>query len=162
VILFWWLLFVVTLPTKHSYKGCTQAVTTGLLHQTETVVQALFVFMTRCKNMPSVSVKKLIAAIYQVKKSSLVIQLMNVDRQKIQEDCGLLAMAYATSLCVGQAPVNVVYDQEKLRQHFMDSLMSGKVKPFPVASNRIILKSVSVLVREKVDCICRQISVGSE
>jgi hypothetical protein len=114
------------------------------------------------QNVPSVCVKKQLAAICQVKESWLAIQLMNVDRQKVQGDCGLLAMAHATSLCMGQDPVNFVYAQEKMRQHFMDCLMLGKVQPFPVASNRTVRKSVSVMVREKVYCICRQIFIRGQ
>jgi hypothetical protein len=105
------------------------------------------------QDMPSVSVKKQIAAICQMKKSSLVIQLMNVNRQNIQGDCDLLAIAHATSLFVGQDPVNVVYDQENLRQHFLYCL--EMVWLFPTSVTSTVRKSISVLVREKVYCKCR-------
>ena len=63
---------------------------------------------------------------------------MNVSKQVGAVDCALFAMATVTSLALGDDPVVVVYDQQQLRSHFLDSLVTGHIKAFPVLKSRSI------------------------
>ena len=51
-------------------------------------------------------------------------------------DCGVLAVAYATSILQGQNPEEMVYDTEKLRQYLLTCTGSGKITPFPSTSGK--------------------------
>lgn len=55
-------------------------------------------------------------------------------RQQFQGDCGLHAIANATSLCQGKNPCNIYYIQKVMRQHLVKCLSDGEMKEFP-ASN---------------------------
>lgn len=107
--------------------------------------------------LPNAHVRKQIAAMAQTRQSVLVLQSMNVDRQKLKGSCGLLAVAYAASLCMGQDPVNIVYTHAVLRRHLKDCVIAGSLQPFPVDKFRTVRKCISFEVKEKVYCTCRQI-----
>ena len=46
-------------------------------------------------------------------------------------DCGLFAIAFATSLAHNENPVKRVYNTAKLRQHLVLCLEAGKMSVFP-------------------------------
>ena len=57
----------------------------------------------------------------------------SVDMQ-VQEgniDCGLFAIAVATDLAYGNDPANVIFEQNKMRNHVLENLESGSLQPFP-------------------------------
>lgn len=105
--------------------------------------------------MLNIHVKQQIAAMYHATQPMLEIQSMNVARQSGSGDCGLMALAYATSLCFKLDPVNLVYCQENLRQHFLQCVIDGKMTAFPVSSNRTVRKPVAFKTIEKIYCVCR-------
>ena len=47
----------------------------------------------------------------------MLVEIKGVQQQTISVDCGLFAIAFATSLVFGEDPANVTYDSEKLRMH---------------------------------------------
>ena len=55
-------------------------------------------------------------------KSSII---MNVSKQAGAVDCALFVMATVTSLALGAR--EVVYDQEQLQSHFLQSLLTGHI-----------------------------------
>ena len=63
--------------------------------------------------------------------SSCTVQLMNMQQQKGSTDCGLFAIATATSLCFGDDPTMILYTQDDLRQHLLDCLTAEDISPFP-------------------------------
>jgi hypothetical protein len=107
-------------------------------------------------------VKQQLATMCQTTHSVLEIQSMNVARQIGSGDCGLLALAYATTLCLDLDPVNLVYCQDNLRKHFLQCVTDGRMTAFPVSSNRTVRKPVSFISKEKVHCICRQMYVRGQ
>jgi hypothetical protein len=107
----------------------------------------------------SVTVKQQLAALCQSSEAVLTMQSMNVARQVGTGDCGLLAIAYATSLCLGQDPVNVIYEQNKLRPHYLNCLNNGRMETFPVIVKRTVRNPVAFQIAERVHCICRQLYV---
>ena len=47
-------------------------------------------------------------------------------------DCGLYAIAAATSVLHKQDPSGVIYNQDKMRNHLIECIESGVFKPYPV------------------------------
>ena len=57
----------------------------------------------------------------------------SVDMQ-VQEgniDCGLFAIAVATDFAYGNDPANVIFEQNRMRNHVLENLESGSLQPFP-------------------------------
>lgn len=108
---------------------------------------------------PNVIVKQQLAAMCHTTQSALEVQCMNVARQVGSGDCGLLALAYATSICLRQDPVNIMYAQHKLRRHYLQCVSAGIITAFPVSSNRTVRKTIAFKMSYKVYCTCRQIYV---
>ena len=52
--------------------------------------------------------KEEIAALLHTSKDTITIQYMNVQHQIGASDCGLFALAFATSLCLAINPTSVV------------------------------------------------------
>lgn len=107
--------------------------------------------------IPSLAIKQQIAAVCFSDKSEIHIQSMNVARQNGGNDCGLFAMACLTSVCMGQDPVNVVYQQILMRKHLLQCLVTKKITGFPLQSHRTIRKPISSSITLKLFCLCRQV-----
>ena len=60
-----------------------------------------------------------------------------LQQQKGSSDCGLLAIAFATSLCFGDNPPSIKYAQPLLRNHFISCLETLQMKPFPKTDERV-------------------------
>ena len=60
-----------------------------------------------------------------------------VQKQINSSDCGLIALAFATDLCHGIDPAAQLYDQEKMRAHYVHCLDSLERVPFPKATWRV-------------------------
>ena len=74
---------------------------------------------------------------------SLSVDVMNVQQQEGGSDCGLFAIAFATSLVFGQCPTLWRYTQKSMRKHLMDCLEKKDICPFPSrAVNRKYLNAV--------------------
>ena len=54
-----------------------------------------------------------------------------VQIQRGGSDCGLFALAFATSLCEGENPSRISYIQHELRDHLFGCLESGVISTFP-------------------------------
>ena len=91
-------------------------------------------------------------------KTSVTIEIMDVLKQHGSTDCGLFALAFGTSLCVGELPSEKRYIQSDLRAHLHSCFESNNPSPQPFpSSNRqkvptsFIKKTMVVLVF----CHCR-------
>ena len=87
----------------------------------------------------------------QQKAITLVFQ--PVQSQHGSSDCGLFALAFTTSLCHQENPVEINYTQHKLRSHLLDCFTRGRMSPFPRSSR--MRKIVKPRGREKVQVYCR-------
>ena len=67
----------------------------------------------------------------------VTVSNQKVQRQQGASDCGLFAIAFATSLCFGNDPQEIAYDQPLLRSHFIACLEDHKMKPFPRTDRRV-------------------------
>lgn len=70
-------------------------------------------------------------------------------------DCGLFAIAFAVSLCLGMNPSKFIYDQEKMRRHLIECLESQKFSNFPFSINTNWKKKKVMKTRESIYCNCR-------
>ena len=82
---------------------------------------------------------------------------VDAQRQIGSSDCGLFAIAFATSLCSGLDLHTLKYDQSKMRSNFLSCVESGCLFPFhtPGATRRLG-RAYFVHTKEvPVFCICR-------
>ena len=55
---------------------------------------------------------------------------MIIQKQGGAKDCGLLAIANAVSMAMGEDPFNKEFDQGSLRRQLFDSIKQGLIKAF--------------------------------
>ncbi len=60
------------------------------------------------------------------------INHVHVQQQQDGNDCGLFAIAFATSLCTSQDPSRVRYHQASLRNHLRECFIDENMTSFPV------------------------------
>ena len=80
---------------------------------------------------------------------------MDVQRQSGGGDCGLFAIAFATSICFGTHPETKFYCQAKMRQHLMKCIEEGVMTEFPVQRTRRCTAKIKNKQVIKVYCVCR-------
>ena len=79
-----------------------------------------------------------VAALMNCSSSKINVQYANVKQQVGGSDCGLFAIAFATSLCFGLSPEKQNYNQKEMRSHLSKCFLEGKIDPFPVALPNIV------------------------
>lgn len=112
------------------------------------------VFDTKFRKLRS-STRQIIVSLLWTDSASLHIQMMDVNLQTNSYDCGPLCIAVAYDLCSGNNPLEVVYDETKLRKHLETSLVNCHfASRFPIERTRL-----SVGVKSTIDiplyCTCR-------
>ena len=96
-----------------------------------------------------------IAAILFSQRQKITLTISAVQEQRGSSDCGLFALAYATSLCSGEHPAQVNYVQHMFRNHLLTCLQRRQITPFPSTTRpRKLLKSYAQ-VSYNIFCICR-------
>lgn len=118
------------------------------------------VYDTLHSSLPAAT-KKTIADLLHTNQKSFLVEYMNVQEQEGGSDCGLLAVAIATSLCNKESPESLEYEQESLREHLALAFISRELTPFPSKPVARELPSVRN-ERVKVFCVCRQIKEGKK
>ena len=99
-------------------------------------------------------VGKQVASIIRELSPQLTVRITAVQQQQNGTDCGVFALAYATSLLNGQDPESVTYDTSKLRSHLLHWLHQGHMSPFPLTEtkhDRCKTKDVALILY----CSCR-------
>ena len=67
----------------------------------------------------------------QSKDRSIEVHYTNVQRQSGISDCDIFAIAFATSVCLGEDPANQTFKQGEMRQHPISCIEEGKMASFP-------------------------------
>ena len=100
-----------------------------------------------------------IASLLQTSSDRITIEVVNVQRQRDTYNCGPFAAAFATSLCMGEDPSQLRFDE--LRAHLKVCLQNRKMSPFP---SEVVLrhKKVVKILSFEVYCDCRMPDDGSE
>lgn len=92
-----------------------------------------------------------ICAIMHSSQPMITVHHANVDKQMNGHDCGVYAIAFATSLCYGQDVMSIHYDNHKMRQHLVKCLEGAKMLPFPSTYEE---KSIRFVKSETIDLFC--------
>ena len=113
----------------------------------------VFVFDSLYKSV-SQSVKNQIAALLSTTAKSIQLNFISVQKQLGGCDCGLFALAYATSLVTGHNPARHVYAQNKMRKHLYNCLKSGEMEMFPLLKD---CEQPTIACADSIDvyCTCR-------
>ena len=77
-------------------------------------------------------------------------------------DCRLFAVASACSICNGQDPSTLKYDQNMMRLHLVNAFFKKKLQPFPAKLVRTGQTTVQCSEEDSVYCVCRQPDGGSK
>ena len=86
--------------------------------------------------MLTVHDKKVVADLLQCRDKAILVSYTDVQLQAGGSDCGLFALAFATSLCNGEEPEAILYEQSSLRNHLFNGIMQQKLLPFPKKRKR--------------------------
>ena len=76
-----------------------------------------------------------------------VIEYMNIQYQIGGDNCGVFAIALACSICNGQDPSTLKFDQDAMHPHLIDAFLKKKLVPFPTKSSRRGKITVTVVKR---------------
>ncbi|KZS01292.1 Uncharacterized protein APZ42_002097, partial [Daphnia magna] len=87
------------------------------------------------------------------KKMTYIVK--QCQRQNNSYDCGVFAIAFATSLANGEDPTGMLYDPNQLRPHLNECMTSGKLTSFPSTISRR-KRSPETEKTEEVFCNCRR------
>ena len=102
-------------------------------------------------------VQKQIAALLQTKQKEIKVNIMNMQIQSGTCDCGLFALATATSLINGTLPGAITFKQYEMRQHLYNCFRAGRMTPFPVLKTRRAGAKIKYSEAIPIHCICRMI-----
>ena len=80
--------------------------------------------------------KEQIAALLIHQQKDITIEFPTMQVQSGSADCGLFALAFATTLCAGNNPAHVNYTQHLLRAHLYECFIQNSISPFPEAARR--------------------------
>ena len=69
--------------------------------------------------------------------SQIKVEVVNVQQQEGHSDCGLFAVAFATSLCFDIPPATQNFVQTEMRSHLATCFQKGVLEPFPVFPSTI-------------------------
>ena len=72
-----------------------------------------------------------ICALLDTNQKVIHVQFVDVDKQENTYDCGLYAIAFATSLCHGYDVSHIKYNSQEMRQHLLHCLEAGIITQFP-------------------------------
>ena len=87
--------------------------------------------------------------------TELLLNIESVQQQRNGVDCGLFAIAFATSLAFGENPGDICYDQDLLRVHLVKCLTNQNMCKFPTRSKGRIQRCKQVNSRVELYCSCR-------
>ena len=83
------------------------------------------------KSRLPIPVTRDIASLLNASGDVINVKVPQSQLQEGSEDCGLFAIATATSLCYGVPPSMIFWEQRKMRSHLKRCLENMKMTPFP-------------------------------
>ena len=101
------------------------------------------------------SVASQLACICCTPEKSIRVDIKCVQQQENGVDCGVFAIAFATSLAFGSDPSKIFFDPEQLRPHLISCLEKGFVDEFPTITSGKFIRCRSVIKTIEVFCNCR-------
>ena len=144
---------------------------TGCVSTIGCKIDELSVYDSRLKkNKVHQQVTRQITSLYHTSGPFLKLRVMHTQEQIGGSDCGLFAIATATSLCFGIPPSTVLWEQKQMRMHLVKCLESGNLTPFPArdlpqqqqAIKNIGDEPVLTTVNIRIYCSCRKPQLGKD
>jgi hypothetical protein len=112
---------------------------------------------------PNSQVIKDICKFVNCSAEKLTINVVNVQTQHNGNDCGVFAIAFATTLAYGGWPVSTTYtvSENMMRLHLSSCFQSGSIEPFPSRPNHLRkAPTYSKTLSIPLYCVCRSIDDG--
>ena len=103
----------------------------------------------------STDIAKQIAAFSFCESAELLVNVMPVQQQGNSVDCGVFAIAFATSLSFGENPCNITFDIKEIRKHLVTCLERIEMSPFPRNNSKRSIKCQPSLNTIEIYCSCR-------
>ena len=119
--------FVQILHTGSLHWVCTSNI--GCREGYFTMYDSLY-----CGNIPSHVVKQICSIVHYMGRE-LCIRVATVQQQTNGTNCGLFAIANATSLLHGIDPETVTFNEYETREHLLNCIEGKKIFPFPTGNN---------------------------
>lgn len=107
-----------------------------------------------CAEGLSLRTKEHIASICFSEDSNISVTTVDVQKQRGKADCGLFAVAFATSLCAGDDPSTLCYIQNELRRHLLSCFEQQSISLFPTRKRKRH-PCPSQISTFPIYCICR-------
>ena len=104
---------------------------------------------------PTSSLLNQIASIVCTPKDIIKLTYVDVQMQQGCDDCGLFAIAFATSLARGEKPGSFFYQQKAMRKHLVDCLEKQNITAFPIQKIRRHGSKVRHSANIPIHCVCR-------
>lgn len=95
-----------------------------------------------------------LARMLHTSHSEMQINWQDCCKQTGHSDCGLYALAFATAICHGDNPSNIIFSQKMLRGHLAECIRKGKITMFPTSGYRVPNQPKCIL-RVPLVCHCR-------
>lgn len=101
--------------------------------------------------------KQDVCSFYKCPSDTLTFDVMNIQAQTNSHDCGIFAVACATSIVHGIDPVLCQWESHQMREHLVQSLEKKQLTPFPIVKERRVTlgRRVRSSVTERIYCTCR-------
>ena len=117
------------------------------------------IYDSMCCTLPH-STQKMICALLVSHEPNVTLRFIDVDRQNNANDCGLYALAFASTLCSGKDPRHITFSKTDLRKHLLQCLMQNEMEPFPGEKLRRkkMVKETMIL---EIFCTCRSTEDGN-
>lgn len=106
------------------------------------------------QKVPSDRCVKTITSFLKFAKKNITLRVCNVAKQRGGNDCGLYAIAYAVTLLNGKDPVNMAYDQKKMRNHLTTCLNNGLITESPSMCRRTVRTEYCLSALVPLYCKC--------
>ena len=102
--------------------------------------------------LPPKTIKQ-VAALVNSTLPTLSLKFLDIQHQHGTSNCGLYAIANATTICEGKDPCTQLFRQDIMRSHLITCLETGQMTLFP-AKERQVLSDRRVKVTQQVELFC--------
>ena len=119
--------------------------TIGLPASTVNVYDSLYQSLSQC------TIDQICAVMFST-NDAVHVRFIDVEQQTNNSDCGVYAIAYATSLCSSEDISCIQYCVSKMRSHLVSCLEKGQMSPFPSICRSG--STCSVVAQETIQIFC--------
>ena len=81
--------------------------------------------------------------------------IIHVQPKAVGNECDLFAIAFTVASGFGLNPAKLLFQQEKMRDYLIACLEEKTFSNFPYSINTNWRKKKTVIIREKIFCLCR-------